>query len=120
MSLPPLSQTFISCKCMSARIPCTLQATGDIPAPRNAPTAAAVGSKIYFFGGRTGIEMGEGSLDELFSFDTATNEWARLEPQGGPPKRSYHAMVSQVLSCSVDAVPLCLLSSTLEKPAPLT
>ncbi|GAB4817934.1 hypothetical protein N2152v2_004980 [Parachlorella kessleri] len=72
-------------------------ATGDVPAPRNAPAAAAIGSKVYYFGGRSGIDMGEGSLDELYAFDVATNRWSKVEPRGGvcPPRRSYHAMVSQ-------------------------
>ena len=41
--------------------------------------------------------QGEGSLDDLFCFDTASSQWTRVEPQGGvcPPKRSYHAMAAQ-------------------------
>lgn len=59
-----------------------------------------MGSKIYIFGGRTGIDMGEGCLADLYAFDTATNSWSKLEPKGEgaawPPKRSYHASAAQV------------------------
>lgn len=36
--------------------------------------------------------MGEGALDDFFSFDTASGTWAPL-PRG-PPPRSYHAMAA--------------------------
>ncbi|BDA51022.1 Nitrile-specifier protein 5 [Coccomyxa sp. Obi] len=72
-----------------------VQCSGDAPCPRVAHTAAAVGDTIYFFGGRSGIEMGEGSMNDLYSFDTKAGKWTRLEPKGALPEpRSFHAMVA--------------------------
>ncbi|XP_060071944.1 uncharacterized protein LOC132551817 [Ylistrum balloti] len=70
-----------------------LTTTGDVPAPRNAHTATAVGHVMYVFGGRTGINMGEGSFNELYAFDTSNNVWTLLKPSGvAPTPRSFHAM----------------------------
>ncbi len=42
-----------------------------------------------------GIEMGEGSMNDLYSFDTKAGMWTRLEPNGTLPEpRSFHAMVA--------------------------
>ena len=74
------------------------QVAGEPPSPRNAASAAAVGSRLYMFGGRTGVDMGEGSLSDLWVFDIEAIEWSRVEPAGGvaPPARSYHASCAQV------------------------
>ncbi|WIA20377.1 hypothetical protein OEZ85_004799 [Tetradesmus obliquus] len=45
-----------------------LKTAGACPGPRVAATMAAIGSKLYLFGGRTGIDMGEG----------ATGAWQQL------------------------------------------
>eukprot|EP00884_Botryococcus_braunii_P016719 jgi/Botrbrau1/3730/Bobra.0363s0015.1 len=71
-----------------------LQVFGDAPSPRVAHGAAALGRIIYIFGGRSGIDMGEGALDDFFSFDTSTRTWARIVTEAGPPARSYHAMAT--------------------------
>lgn len=68
---------------------------GTMPSERNAQTAAAIGRKIYIFGGRQGITMGEGSLNDLHEFDTDTNNWREIQSNDVVPEaRSYHAMVA--------------------------
>ncbi|XP_033736402.1 nitrile-specifier protein 5-like [Pecten maximus] len=70
-----------------------LSTTGDVPVPRFADSAAAVGHVMYIFGGRTGINMGEGNFNDLYAFDTRDNVWTLLKPSGvAPSPRSFHAM----------------------------
>eukprot|EP00960_Hanusia_phi_P057651 763623-Hanusia_phi.AAC.1 len=73
-----------------------IAAEGDSPPPRVAHAQAAIGSKIYIFGGRQGIGMDEAPLADMYEFDVVTNRWSRVEPQGGspPPARSFHRMVA--------------------------
>ena len=67
-------------------------AIGDIPPPRVGVTMAAVGTTIYVFGGRDSEHK---ELNELYSFDTLTNEWTLLSSgEAGPPHRSYHSMTA--------------------------
>ncbi|KAL8150938.1 hypothetical protein V2J09_020746 [Rumex salicifolius] len=67
--------------------------TGDVPPPRVGVTMEAVKDVIYVFGGRD-VEHKE--LNELYSFDTRTNEWTLLYNgnQPGPVHRSYHSIAS--------------------------
>ncbi|KAL4418744.1 hypothetical protein ABPG77_006417 [Micractinium sp. CCAP 211/92] len=74
-----------------------LQTSGTPPCLRNAHAAAAVGDHIYVFGGRSGIDIGEGSLKDLHRFDTASRSWSEVQLAAGspvPPARSYHAMAA--------------------------
>ncbi|KAG2440042.1 hypothetical protein HXX76_004157 [Chlamydomonas incerta] len=72
-----------------------VEAKGDAPPPRVAHAAAAVGNMLYVFGGRNGLEMGEGASNQLHAFDTATATWRLLAPGGPTPaERSYHTMTS--------------------------
>lgn len=65
------------------------------PHPVNAAAISAIDDNIYVFGGRTGITMGEGNTDEMFSFNINTRKWSKLTTSGKrPAPRSYHAMVS--------------------------
>ncbi|KAG0450207.1 hypothetical protein HPP92_027049 [Vanilla planifolia] len=65
---------------------------GDIPSPRVGVTMASIGNNIYVFGGRDAEHK---ELNELYSFDTLTNEWKLLSSgDAGPPHRSYHSMTS--------------------------
>lgn len=67
-------------------------AVGDIPPPRVGVTMAAVGATVYVFGGRDSEHK---ELNELYSFDTLTNEWTLLSSGDvGPPHRSYHSMTA--------------------------
>lgn len=69
-----------------------LDATGDVPPPRVGVTTASVGGTVFVFGGR---DQDHKELNELYSFDTATNTWALLSSgEDGPPHRSYHSMVA--------------------------
>ena len=44
-----------------------------------------------------GVEMGEGPLNDLWTFDTVTKAWTlltdKVDAQGGPSQRSFHQMV---------------------------
>lgn len=72
-----------------------LQTSGTPPSPRVAHAAAAIGSNLWFYGGRRGVAMGEGALGDLFVLDTMTGAWTSLPTQGtAPPDRSYHAMTA--------------------------
>ncbi|GIL65022.1 hypothetical protein Vafri_18872 [Volvox africanus] len=74
---------------------CVVDAKGEPPTPRVAHASAAVGNKLYIFGGRSGLAMGEGASNDLYVFDPDTCTWARLNGQGDiPPKRSYHTMTA--------------------------
>ena len=68
---------------------------GGAPGARVGHAAAAVGSQVYVFGGRTEVEMGEGLLDDLYCYDTVSATWSLVDAGGDKPcGRSYHAMVS--------------------------
>ncbi|XP_052623506.1 nitrile-specifier protein 5 [Lactuca sativa] len=70
----------------------TAETTGDIPPPRVGVTMAAIGTTIYVFGGRDATHA---ELNELYSFDTCTNEWALLSTgDNGPIHRSYHSVAT--------------------------
>eukprot|EP00877_Chromochloris_zofingiensis_P006588 jgi/Chrzof1/2182/Cz11g05080.t1 len=73
-----------------------LLTTGEAPSPRIACTAAAVGTHLYIYGGRTGVDMGEGADDHLWVLDTTTSHWSKVEAVSGslPSPRSYHAMMA--------------------------
>ncbi|KAK3092884.1 hypothetical protein FSP39_008380, partial [Pinctada imbricata] len=74
---------------------CEPKSKDYIPSPVNAASVAAVGSKIYVFGGRTGVDMGQGDTDQMDVFDTTELVWNRVEGKGDKPSpRSYHAMTS--------------------------
>ncbi|KAK7108053.1 uncharacterized protein [Littorina saxatilis] len=72
-----------------------LQTNGvEVPA-RNAHASAVVGSSIYIFGGRQGVEMGEGSLADMHRLDTTTGTWSEVKMTGDIPEaRSYHRMTA--------------------------
>ncbi|KAJ1395815.1 Kelch-type beta propeller [Sesbania bispinosa] len=68
------------------------EASGNIPPPRVGVTMAAVGETIYVFGGRDAEHK---ELNELYSFDTKTSNWALISSGDiGPPNRSYHSMTA--------------------------
>jgi N-acetylneuraminic acid mutarotase len=74
-----------------------LSTTGCCPGPRIAASMVAVGQQLYLYGGRTGIDMGEGAKSDLYVFDTASHEWQPVAMSGSspqPPARSYHAMAA--------------------------
>lgn len=53
-----------------------------------------VRDKIYMFGGRVGIAMNETSLNDMWSFDVATECWSEVKASNTLPEaRSFHKMV---------------------------
>uniref|UniRef100_A0A7S3QY44 Nitrile-specifier protein 5 n=1 Tax=Dunaliella tertiolecta TaxID=3047 RepID=A0A7S3QY44_DUNTE len=69
-----------------------LTANGTVPTPRVAHSAVVIGTNIWIFGGRSGVEMGEGAKSDLYIFDTKTSTWAAAAVDESllPPSRSYH------------------------------
>lgn len=65
------------------------------PPPTNAAAVAALGDSMYMFGGRSGISMGEGDNNDMYTFNTCSKEWRKLPTTGDVPMaRSYHAMTA--------------------------
>jgi N-acetylneuraminic acid mutarotase len=66
--------------------------------PRLGHASCQNGDKLFLFGGRTGFEMGESSLNDLFVFDIKENIWTELKKSNDsdvwPEARSYHTMTS--------------------------
>ena len=55
---------------------------------------AVLGSKLYVFGGRAGVEMGESELGDLWAFDADGGSWEELRAPNVPSPRSFHAATS--------------------------
>jgi N-acetylneuraminic acid mutarotase len=73
-----------------------IEATNNSPSPRVGHASCTIDKKLYVFGGRGGIEF-EDSFNDLFVFDTVSNNWQCLNTNGQnelPEKRSYHTMAS--------------------------
>lgn len=68
--------------------------TGPHPSERSAPAVAALGHKVYLFGGvmddfSTGIDS---FLDDTFKYDANANTWSTVQPNGTiPHARSFAA-----------------------------
>lgn len=62
------------------------------PPARIAHAQASVGNDIMLFGGRAGVQMGEAALNDLWSFDTVSEAWRKVEAASGetPCARSFH------------------------------
>ena len=72
-----------------------VEVTGPKPSPRFGHCAAFVDDKLYVFGGRTGITMGEGALSDIQCLDTNTKTWSEVKVTGDIPEaRSFSAMTS--------------------------
>jgi len=58
-------------------------ASAAVPQPRVGHAQAAVSGKLLVFGGRTGEEMGEAALDDLWQWDPVSALWepVRLSPR---------------------------------------
>ncbi|KAL9191288.1 hypothetical protein ACHAXT_000994 [Thalassiosira profunda] len=71
---------------------------GAAPPPRVAHSQAAVGDAVYVYGGRGGIEMGEGALSDMWKLEitNATAKWTEIAPVGSeqPEARSFHKMIA--------------------------
>ena len=66
------------------------------PPARIAHAQATIGDELLIFGGRSGVQMGEAALDDLWSFNPTTETWLSLEHQAGEPPcpRSFHTATS--------------------------
>jgi N-acetylneuraminic acid mutarotase len=71
--------------------------SSDVPEARVGHSACSLGDFIYIFGGRNGVDLGENSLNDLYSYDTKNNRWTLLcdgKSHECPEKRSYHTMAA--------------------------
>jgi hypothetical protein len=78
-----------------------LHTTGSAPSERSTPAVAAIGRRIYVFGGsRDDVVNGDVQIyDDLHRFDTATRRWDVLTPAGPvPPPRVFAASVAHPAS----------------------
>jgi N-acetylneuraminic acid mutarotase len=64
------------------------------PLARVGHAAASVGSKMFVFGGRTGVDQSETSLGDFWEFDLGASRWLQHQKSSVPCMRSYHSMVS--------------------------
>jgi len=71
-----------------------LEATGAVPEPRIAHGQAIVGGALYVWGGRQGVTVGDGNLDDFHKLDLTTLEWSPITAEGGPCPRSFQQMCS--------------------------
>ncbi|KAI0601244.1 hypothetical protein F4775DRAFT_606360 [Biscogniauxia sp. FL1348] len=71
----------------------------EVPGPRLGHATAVIGTRIFFFGGRTSAEDSD-TLNEggrVWIFETKTHSWSYLDPYRTspvPPPRSYAAAVA--------------------------
>src|SRR6185295_12714877 len=78
-----------------------LNTTGSAPSERSTPAVAAIGHRIYVFGGsRDDVVNGDVQIyDDLHRFDTVTRRWDVLTPAGPiPPPRVFAASVAHPAS----------------------
>lgn len=61
------------------------------PPARVGHAQTAVDGKLFVFGGRTGVDMGETALDDLWSFCPVKSAWRQLSAGSPPSARSFHA-----------------------------
>ena len=56
----------------------------NVPPIRLAHSQCVVNDKIYIFGGRQGVQMGEGALHDLYYYDFLNRNWVGpIESKGG-------------------------------------
>jgi len=70
---------------------------GNIPIPRTNHAAAAIGSKMYIYGGNYSSSLDDDYqvLDDLHVLDTRTMTWSQLKTQGrNPGPRTAHALIA--------------------------
>ena len=56
------------------------------PLPRIGHAQCAANGQLIVFGGRTSVSMGEGDLNDLWSFDPEAVAWTPLEAASGEPQ----------------------------------
>lgn len=76
-------------------------ATGVGPTERSAPAVSALGKDVYVFGGVFDSLTAPQHVpyNDLYRFDTRSDRWTRLQPQGPvPPPRAFAASVAHAAS----------------------
>ncbi len=74
-----------------------IQSERHVPTARLGHASCSLGNLLYVFGGRQSVDMAESSLNDLYAFDTESNEWMKVDENESkdfvkPSKRSYHSM----------------------------
>ena len=66
---------------------------GKVPPPRVGHAQCTMRNEVLMvFGGRTCEKMGEGNLNDLWSYNPLNNDWTQMEGHGSVPEpRSFHA-----------------------------
>jgi hypothetical protein len=65
------------------------------PSPRIAHAQAVHETTVYIFGGRTGVDMHETALNDIWAWSAVTKTWTQIVTTNGPPPaRSFHRMLS--------------------------
>jgi len=73
-------------------------AQGRMPTPRRGLAAAAVGTKIYTFGGEGNPDPNsKGVFDSVEMYDTETDSWAVLDPMPLPRHGTYAVAIGGVI-----------------------
>jgi hypothetical protein len=93
---PPLPTTSDKGKQPETASPKSHLGLGEVPSARAGHATAAIGHRIFLFGGRSGAATSE-PLDEggrVWVFDTRTNAWSYLDPE--PPQSLSSPIVSPV------------------------
>lgn len=66
-----------------------VETKGDAPEPRVAHGQAILNNTLYVFGGRQGVDVGDGDLNDFWSINLESLEWVRIEAEGAPTPRSF-------------------------------
>jgi hypothetical protein len=70
--------TIFSHRYLARNIWAVPNASGPAPSPRHSHASIVIGTKIYIYGGSNGTQV----FDDVYSFDTATNTWEKVNPEG--------------------------------------
>lgn len=72
-----------------------LDGKGDPPVARSGLAMTAINHNIYMFGGQTEKDFKEGSLLDVYCFNTLDKRWSVVKVEGEPPDpRIHHSMVN--------------------------
>lgn len=65
------------------------------PNPRANSAATIYNGKIYLFGGHGGLNYARIAFNDLYTFDLASQEWAKIVPKNNPPEgRGGHSVLA--------------------------
>jgi len=69
-----------------------VETTGIPPEPRVAHSQAITNNNLFIWGGRQGIDIGDGDLDDFHKLDLNTLQWEKISAENGPLQRSFQQM----------------------------